>query len=366
MAGNGEAGFGPAFFMSGPPTRMDLPGDLLYPFRAPSRAIPAGSFPAIYPNRPMSAVALNVVPIFALILLGFILVKTAYLNVAVGEALGEFVFRVAVPVLLFRTIAEAEFEGESPWGIWVAYFSGVAVTWTIAHLTATLVFKRDGRIGVLAGVSSGFANTVFIGLPLVSRVVGEEGLVAISILLSVHLPVMMVAGSLLMERAERREGSRPPQSMPALLVGIGKSLMRNPLVVGLAAGALFHTGGVPLAGPFKIIIDQIAAVAAPAALLSIGMALVKYGVRGNLAPAMAMTAFKLLLLPASVYLACHLLGLSTDWTAAMVLTSAVPTGINAWLLANHFGVGHGLASSTITLTTAIGVFSVSLWAWILG
>ena len=314
----------------------------------------------------MSAVAFNVVPIFALILLGFILVKSGYLNVTVGEALGEFVFRVAVPVLLFRTIAEAEFEGQSPWGIWVAYFAGVAVTWTVAHLTATMVFKRDGRIGVLAGVSSAFANSVFIGLPLVARIVGEEGLVAISILLSVHLPVMMIAGSLLMERAERREGTRPSQSIAHLLIGIGKSLVRNPLVIGLVAGALFHTGGVPLSGPVKVIVDQIAGVAAPAALISIGMAVVKYGVRGNLGPAVAMTAFKLVLLPASVYLACRILGLSPEWTAAMVLTSSVPTGVNAWLLANHFGVGHGLASSTITLTTAIGVFTVSLWAWILG
>ena len=229
-----------------------------------------------------------------------------------------------------------------------------------------MVFKRDGRIGVLAGVSSAFANSVFIGLPLVARIVGEEGLVAISILLSVHLPVMMIAGSLLMERAERREGTRPSQSIAHLLIGIGKSLVRNPLVIGLVAGALFHTGGVPLSGPVKVIVDQIAGVAAPAALISIGMAVVKYGVRGNLGPAVAMTAFKLVLLPASVYLACRILGLSPEWTAAMVLTSSVPTGVNAWLLANHFGVGHGLASSTITLTTAIGVFTVSLWAWILG
>src|SRR5690606_35766578 len=114
---------------------------------------------------------------------------------------------------------------------------GVAVTWTVAHLVATLGFKRDRRIGVLAGVSSAFANTVFIGLPLVSRIVGDDGLVAISVLLSVHLPVMMIAGTVLMERAERQEGTRAPQSLAALLLGIGKSLVRNPLVIGLAVGA---------------------------------------------------------------------------------------------------------------------------------
>lgn len=283
----------------------------------------------------MSDVALNVLPVFALILLGWVLVRAGYLREELGEGLGEFVFRVAVPVLLFRTIAEADFAGGAPWRIWVAYFAGVAVTWAIAHLVATLGFKRDRRIGVLAGVSAAFANTVFIGLPLVSRVVGEDGLVAISVLLSVHLPTMMIAGTVLMERAERKKGVREPQSLSELLLGIVRNLVRNPLVIGLFAGALFHTGGVPLVGPVKVMVDQVAGMAAPAALMSIGMALVRYKVAGNARIALAMTALKLLLLPGCVYVACRLLGLTPEWTAAMVLTASVPTGVNAWLLANH-------------------------------
>jgi hypothetical protein len=313
----------------------------------------------------MSDVFLNVVPIFVLILLGWLLVRTNYLNATVGEALGEFVFRVAVPVLLFRTIAEADFRDGSPWPLWVAYFSGVAVTWTLGHLAATLFFKKDARIGVLAGVSSAFANTVFIGLPLVSRSVGEEGVVALSILLSVHLPVMMIAGTILMERAERKTSGKPGQSPLTLLKGILRNLVRNPLVIGLVLGALVHLIGIPLGGPVKIVVDQLASVAAPAALVSIGMAVDKYGLAGNTGLASITSALKLIVLPATVYGACLLLGLNSNWTAALVLTSSVPTGVNAWLIANHFNVGHGLASSTITVTTALGVLSVSAWAYIL-
>ncbi|OJF93967.1 AEC family transporter [Pararhizobium antarcticum] len=313
----------------------------------------------------MSDVFLNVVPIFILILVGWLIVRCHYLQASVGDALGDFVFRVAVPVLLFRTIAEADFRDGSPWPLWAAYFSGVAITWTLGHLAATLFFDRDARIGVLAGVSSAFANTVFIGLPLVSRTLGEEGIVAISILLSVHLPVMMIAGTILMERAERKVSGRPGQSPLTLLRGIGRNLVRNPLVIGLACGAAAHLTGVPLGGPIKIVVDQIAGVAAPAALISIGMALDKYGLSGNIGMASVTSLLKLVVFPATVYGACHVLGLNQTWTAALVLTSAVPTGVNAWLIANHFNVGHGLASSTITLTTALGVLSVSAWAYIL-
>ena len=95
------------------------------------------------------------------------------------------------------------------------------------------------------------------------------------------------------------------------------------------------------------------------------MALDKYGLAGNLGLASVTSVLKLAVMPAVVYASCHLLGLNDNWTTALVLTSAVPTGVNAWLIANHFNVGHGLASSTITLTTALGVISVSVWAYLL-
>ncbi|MGO8655482.1 AEC family transporter, partial [Rhizobium ruizarguesonis] len=91
-----------------------------------------------------------------------------------------------------------------------------------------------------------------------------------------------------------------------------------------------------------------------------------YGVSGNLGIASVTSTLKLLLLPGCVWAASHLLGLSPEWTAAIVLTSSVPTGVNAWLIANRFGVGHSLAASTITVTTALGAITVSLWAYFLG
>jgi predicted permease len=96
------------------------------------------------------------------------------------------------------------------------------------------------------------------------------------------------------------------------------------------------------------------------------MALQKYGVSGNVGIASVTSAFKLLLLPGCVWAASHLFGLSDAWAAALVLTASVPTGVNAWLIANRFGVGHSLAASTITVTTALGAITVSFWAYILG
>ncbi|MBB3612931.1 AEC family transporter [Rhizobium sp. BK602] len=314
----------------------------------------------------MSEIFSDVLPVFLLILVGWVIVRTGVLTASVGEAMSEFVFKIAVPLLLFRTIAEADFRGTSPFRLWIAYFAGVAVTWTAGHLAATRLFGRDARIGVLAGVSSAFANTIFIGLPLVGRTVGPEGIMAMSILIAVHLPTMMIAGTLLMEQAERRENGGAGRSMGELLTQVGRNLIRNPLVIGLLCGLVVHLAGIPLPATLGTVVDNIANIAGPAALISLGMALRQYGVSGNLGIASVTAAFKLVLLPACVLAAGYLLGLNPQWRAALVLTAAVPTGVNAWLIANRFGVGHSLAASTITLTTALGAFSVSVWAYLLG
>jgi malonate transporter len=311
----------------------------------------------------MLATVENVLPVFLLIFAGWLIVASGYLRAQAGDALSDFVFKVAVPVLLFRTIAEADFHGAFPVRLWIAYFSGVAVTWTLAYFLANRLFHTDCRTATVTGVSSAFANTVFIGLPLVDRTVGPNGLVAISILIAVHLPVMMIASSLLIERAEQRDTGKARGSFWALLRSLGRNLRRNPLVFGIIGGGLFHLSGLPLTGVPKILTDQLSAIAGPAALLSLGMAMRRYGFSGHGTIALGATALKLLVMPAAVLVFSTLLGLDPEWRAALVLIAAVPTGVNAWLIAVQFGTAEALAASAITLTTGLGVVTVTFWAW---
>lgn len=314
----------------------------------------------------MSAVFFNVAPVFILILLGWTLVKTKFIGSKTGDALGEFVFKLPLPLLIFRTLAEADFHGASPFRLWIAYFTGVAITWTAGHLAARYLFGRDAKIGVIAGMSSAFANNVFIGLPLVSRSVGDDGVVALSILIAIHLPLMMVIGTVLMESAASKVDGGGRRSIGAVLKQVGSNLIRNPLVIALFAGLALN--GLDMKMPLLIetLVDQIASTTAPVALISLGMTLTQYPIRGNLGLSTVTAALKLMLMPACVYGMAHLLGLSSAWTMAIVITSSVPTGINAWLIAMRFRSGQGMAASTISITTLLGVFSVSFWLWLLG
>ncbi len=314
----------------------------------------------------MSSVFLNVVPLFILILIGWTAAKTGLLKEETGDALGEFVFKIAVPMLIFRTLADAHFEGASPFRLWTVYFLGVAITWTVGHILTTRVFGRDAKVGVIAGMSGAFANNVFIGLPLVAHVVGKDGLVAISILLAIHLPLMMVVGTILMEGATAKVDGGEKRGVVDVVKQVGSNLARNPLVMALIVGVAFNFFDLHLPAAIAIVVDQFSAAASPVALLSIGMALTRYPIRGDIGLSGTAAMLKLMLMPATVFLMSHLFALPKDWTAALVLTASVPTGINAWLIAQRFRSGHSLAASVISMTTAFGVVTVGFWAWLLG
>ena len=311
----------------------------------------------------MLATVENVLPVFLLIFAGWLIVASGYLQAKAGDALSDFVFKVAVPVLLFRTIAEADFHGAFPVQLWIAYFSAVAVTWTVAFFMAKRFFRTDHRTATVTGISSAFANTIFIGLPLVDRAVGPEGLVALSILIAVHLPVMMIASTVLIERAEQRDTGKRHGNFSGLLKSMGRNLRRNPLVFGIIGGGLYHLTGLPLGGVPKNLMDQVSGMAGPAALLSLGMAMRRYGFAGNGQIALGATVLKLMLMPALVFVFATVMGLSPEWRAALVLIASVPTGVNAWLIAVQFNTAEALAASAITITTGVGVLSVTFWAW---
>ncbi|WP_205470600.1 AEC family transporter [Breoghania sp. L-A4] len=308
-----------------------------------------------------------VLPIFALIVFGFGAAVTKLLNESVGDALGQFVYVIAIPLLVFRTLATASFDGASPWALWAAYFSGVAIIWATATLLSRRIFRREARYGVIGGISAGFANTVLVGIPVVSATFGDTGLVPLFVILSVHLPVMTIASTILMERAAVTDGTEEPKPLLQTLIGITRNLLVNPLVIGILAGAAWRTAGLPLTGLPADAIGKIANAAIPVALFSLGMSLRRYGIRGNLAPAIVMTALKIVGLPVIVYLlTLYVFKLPPLWVQVATLTAACPTGINAYLFATRFGTGHALSSNTITLSTGGAVLSIGLWMKFLG
>ena len=113
-----------------------------------------------------------------------------------------------MPLLLFRTMISADFHGAAPWALWAAYFSAVIVAWTAGHLVTTRLFRpRQRRPASSAAWRRPFPTSCCLAFPFMLGVFGQEGFEVLSLLVSVHLPTMMMASIILFElfgRSDRR------------------------------------------------------------------------------------------------------------------------------------------------------------------
>tara|TARA_R110002020_G_scaffold29585_6_gene93374 strand:- start:5986 stop:6942 length:957 start_codon:yes stop_codon:yes gene_type:complete len=310
----------------------------------------------------MPPFAETILVVFTLIAIGYGAAALRVLKPETGDGLSDFVFTIAVPLLLFRTIATANFDHGAPWALWVSYFTAVLVTWTSAHLVIRKGFGRDARSGVVAGVTAGFSNLVLLGIPFMSGLYGEPGLAVLSQIVSIHMPIMMGASMVLFEWAVKRDGAGgESKSVIALVTGFIRQLISNPLIIGILGGLLVRLSGLEIPVVADRVIASLANVAGPLALFAIGVSLRGYGIRGQVPQALAMVSLKLLLMPAVALGMALLLGLPEFQVKAVVAAASLPAGVNSWLIANRLDTGQRLASTSMTLGTALAAATTGIW-----
>jgi malonate transporter and related proteins len=297
-----------------------------------------------------------VLPLFIIIAAGAGVAQSRLLSERVTDALSEFVFVVAIPILLFRTLATATLPEAQPLPYWLAYFGALGITWLIAGFILRRMSQMGAQELTIAGFSAVQSNTVFFGIPLVLRAFGEAAVVPMFLLIAVHLPITMTIATVFVERSDGGRG---------MWLGMARKLIGNPILVGIFAGVAWRLTGVALPESLGSATKMMADAAAPTALFAMGMTLKRYGLSAPVPQVAVISCIKLLLLPALVYLlAIHVFPMPRIWAAVAVLFAASPCGVNAYLLAQRYKIGVALTSSAIALSTVLGVVSTTFWVWV--
>ena len=308
-----------------------------------------------------------VAPVFVLVGLGYAFAATKILSRETGDGLVAFVFTVAVPLLLARTVVLGPSLDATVFLLWLSYFGTVALVWTAADLGVIHLFGRERRAGVIAGVGAGFSNLVLMGIPLVQLAYGQSGLDILFLVIAIHLPVMVGTATFLMEFALRADGvETAPVNFRGTAKALVRNLARNPLIIGIVLGLAWRLSGLPFGGVPARITDLLAGAAGPVALFALGMGLNKYGLAGNVAQASALTFLSLAAMPLIALGLSTLLGLDDLTRKVVVLGAAMPTGVNAYLFASYFKIAEGMATNTIVFATAGSLVTVPLWLALLG
>ena len=305
------------------------------------------------------AVVLGIVaPVFLIIALGFAAAKRGRIEPAGFKGLNAFAFSLAAPALLFLGGTTGAMGGGRAA---LAFFVGTAAVYAATLWAARRFGRRPlGAAGMLA-LDAAYGNTVMMGIPLVTAAFGTEALAVLLAILALHSMLLLGAATVV---AEIELHARAPwrRVLRATVSGVA----RNPVVVAVVAALLWRLSGLP-APPESIrrALELLGAAGPPVALFCLGGSLAGLDARAAWRETLAAGSLKLFAMPAAVWVACLALDVPRFETAVTVLVAALPTGANAFLLAQRYRIEADRSGATVLVTTALSVVTLSaLLTWL--
>jgi malonate transporter and related proteins len=195
---------------------------------------------------------------------------------------------------------------------------------------------------------------VLLGLPIAKMTLGEGAVPPVALVIVFNALTLWTLVSVSVEWA--RHGSFS-------IAGFGKTalgVITNPIVAGIVTGTLFGLSGWSMPAPVHWVLDGMGTLAAPAALLVLGMGLAEYGIKRDWQLSVAITALKLVLQPCIVWMLGTLLGLPPMELQAVVLLASMAVGANVYLMAVQFQTLQGPIASSLVLSTALAAITTPL------
>ncbi len=310
----------------------------------------------------MTAILTIVAPVFFLIACGYAAAKSGLIGREGAKGLNDFVLYFCVPPLLFRTMQSVEMS-VSATGVWGAYYTAAGMIWLIVALGAKRVQGLGDAGGSATAFASTFGNLGMMGLSIAYLSFGEEGLIIAALIIAVHAASHWFVGTLWAELSNAEHGI----NIAATTGGVLVSLAKNPVVLALAAGALWNAGGWTMPAIGSRIIDLGGDAAIPTGLFALGLAVAAYPLRGAAAGVATIMILKMAVFPLIAWaLAYFVFHLPPRETALVTLFAALPTGMNPYLFAVKFNASVAAVSGAIALGIMLSILTIPFVLWLVG
>jgi predicted permease len=308
----------------------------------------------------MQAVFNVVLPVFGIILAGYLAGRWRMLGQESSEALNRFVYYFALPALLFLGMARVPAAQVLNLPFIATFLGGVAIVSALAFAVGPFAFPGRVALQTMGGLSSVFANTGYMGIPLFLTAFGPEGTLP-AVIATVLNSALVIGGSVVLIELDLGQGS----GLRNALGDVAGALVRNPLVTAPLGGLAWGALGLPLPTPLVTFGELLGASAGPCALFAIGLFLATRSLTALIGGRRAvevgwLTFLKLVLQPLVTWWLAGVFGLDPFWTAAAVILAALPTGALVFVLASKYGLYLERASAIILGSTVVSVVTLSL------
>ncbi|MEE4346118.1 MAG: AEC family transporter [Paracoccaceae bacterium] len=301
----------------------------------------------------MFEIFLKTLPFFMVIGVGYGAGRSGFFTEAATAWLTKFVFYFALSAMLFRFSANLSLAEVFDLTFVKAYLLATTVVYLLA--TAVALLRRiPMQEAAIEAQCATIGNVGFLGIPMLALLLGEAAIASVMLVLAVDL---IVFGSLIVILIT---GARDGRVSWGIFRSIGLGLLKNPMIVSIVLGLTWSGLQIPIPGPLNEFVILLGNAATPGALFAIGASLASKSAE-RVFVAGWLSFCKLVLHPAAVAVAALLIFPVEPYAAGvMIAAAALPVAGNVYMLAQHYGVAPHRVSSSILISTALSIVTVSL------
>lgn len=302
----------------------------------------------------------STMPLFFVMLLGYVLQRTGFLSEAFVAGANKFVFYIALPVQLFRDLGSTDVRSTFD-GRYVLFCFAVTAVCIFGLWALAKLFLPDKRlVGEFVQVCYR-SSAAILGSAFLQSIYGNAGMSGLMILGSVPLYNIMAVVLLTVESPTAQQQG----SMAAKLKKSAKGIVTNPILLGIAAGFAWSLLGFGMPAMLNKTLSSVAGLTSPLALLAIGAGFKGKKALGYLKPTAVATLVKLVVLPALFLpLAVHLGFTDEKLVALLVMLGSITTPA-CYVMAKQMGHEGVLTGSVCVTTTLFSAFSLTFWLFVL-
>ncbi|MBM3572935.1 MAG: AEC family transporter, partial [Alphaproteobacteria bacterium] len=237
---------------------------------------------------------LNVgLPVFAIILLGYLAGRFAILGESATEALNALVYFFALPPLLFVSMARVPLAEIFNGPFLAAYSGGVLGTFALSMAAGLFIFQHRPAALTLQGMTTIFTNTGYMGVPLYLVAFGEQGALP-AIILTLFNGALVVGLTIVLIELDLRSGSEPYK----ILGDVALAIIKNPLLMAALAGMAVSYFEVAMPRSVLNFCTILGNASGPSALFAMGLFLAGRRLAAQPLEIAWMSLLKLVLQPA--------------------------------------------------------------------
>lgn len=291
----------------------------------------------------------NILPVFAILAIGFLMGRRKTFSADEARTVNRVAFLTLQPPLIFALLSSLDF-GTIRFGALAIYLLCEVIGFLLGYAVARYLFKRDHLESWLLGMAVVFVNSLLYIWPISVLIYGETG--ALPITAIVALDSSIVFGFFIITTQMMAGKESPLTSL--------KKLTSNPILIGIFLAVLLNLVGISVPEPIMTAARFAGAAAAPLTLFALGVILSGQAAKPSV-PVVGITAMKLFLFPALVFVALSALAPGNNWADRFVLNAAGPSGAMAFSLALLHGVRTDVIAPVVIWTSALSLISL---AWL--